>query len=214
MPQSIGCRRQKGLCVEQTTGRFLALGDSYTIGESVPPEAAWPRQLADRLRPQGVVLEPTIIATTAWTSGELVAAFDAAPPTGSFELVSIQIGVNDQFRGLPLAELLGNVRALVERARRLRSDAPGGVFMVSIPDWGVTPFAAEHDPIEIGSDIDRFNAALVDLAAGADLPFVDVTTASRDESAAVAADGLHPAAGQYRRWVEIIHPVAAALLSA
>lgn len=194
--------------MEQITGRFLALGDSYTIGESVPPEAAWPRQLADRLRLQGVVLEPTIIATTAWTSAELLAAFDAAPPTGSFELVSIQIGVNDQFRGLPLAQLSGNVRALLERARKLRSDAPGGVFMVSIPDWGVTPFVAEHDPVEIGTDIDRFNAALADLAASADIPFVDVTTASRDKSAALAADGLHPAAEQYRRWVELILPVA------
>ncbi|NNC92998.1 MAG: SGNH/GDSL hydrolase family protein [Acidimicrobiia bacterium] len=195
-------------------GRFLALGDSYTIGESVPPEAAWPRQLADRLLQAGVVLEPTIIATTAWTSGELLAAFDAASPAAGFSLVSLQIGVNDQFRRLPIGEFSDNVLALLGRARSMRDGVPGGVFMVSIPDWGVTPFAAEHDPVEVGADIDRFNAALADLAADAGIPLVNVTAASRVEGALLAADGLHPAAGQYRQWVELILPVAAALVGA
>jgi lysophospholipase L1-like esterase len=167
----------------------------------------------DRLRAKGVVLEPTIIATTGWTSGELLAAYDAAPPSGAFALVSLQIGVNDQFRGLSLAELSGNVRALLGRARRVRGDSRGGVFMVSIPDWGVTPFAAENDRVEIATDIDRFNDALADLAAEAGVPFVDVTAASRDEAAPVAADGLHPAAGQYRQWVDRILPVAAPLVA-
>ncbi|MDH3538656.1 MAG: GDSL-type esterase/lipase family protein, partial [Acidimicrobiia bacterium] len=117
--------------VAETPLRYLALGDSYTVGESVPPDASWPRQLVDRLRAKGVVLEPTIIATTGWTSGELLAAYDAAPPSGAFALVSLQIGVNDQFRGLSLAELSGNVRALLGRARRVRGDSRGGVFMVS-----------------------------------------------------------------------------------
>ena len=198
---------------EQQPGRFLALGDSYTIGESVPAVAAWPRQLADRLRREGVVLEPTIVATTAWTSSELVDAFDAAPPTGVFSLVSLQIGVNDQFRGLPLSELSSNVGQLLERVRKLRGGAPGGIFMVSIPDWGVTPFAAGHDQVAIAADIDRFNTALANLAAGSGIPFVDVTAASRCEAAALAVDGLHPAAEQYRHWVDLILPVAAALLA-
>jgi lysophospholipase L1-like esterase len=200
--------------VKGVSGRFLALGDSYTVGESVPPDAAWPRQLADRLRLEDVAVEPTIIATTAWTSGELLSAFDDATPTGTFSLVSLQIGVNDQFRGLPLADLSGNVLALLDRARRLRGEVPGGVFMVSIPDWGVTPFAADHDRFEVAADIDRFNVALADLAAVRGIPFVDVTAASRNEAATLAADGLHPAAEQYRQWVDLILPVAAALVGA
>jgi lysophospholipase L1-like esterase len=170
--------------------------------------------LAGRLSRVGSVLEPTIIATTAWTSAELLAAFDAAPPTGPFSLVSLQIGVNDQFRGLPLAELSANVRALLDRARRVRGEVPGGVFMVSIPDWGVAPFAADHDRVEIAADIDRFNGALADLAVDAGLPFVDVTAASRNGAAKLAADGLHPAAEQYRQWVDLILPVAAPLVGA
>jgi lysophospholipase L1-like esterase len=204
----------KGLCVKDVPGHFLALGDSYTVGESISSDESWPRQLVDRLQAMGVVLEPTIVATTAWTSGELLAACDTALPPGPFTLVSLQIGVNDQFRGLPLAELSGNVRALLDRAHTARGEIAGGVFMVSIPDWGVTPFAAEHDRVEIAADIDRFNGALADLAARAGIPFVDVTTASRDDEAALAADGLHPATEQYRQWVDLILPVAAALVGA
>jgi lysophospholipase L1-like esterase len=186
--------------------RYLALGDSYTIGESVPSGDAWPSVLAARL-----ALEPTIVATTGWTSGELLDALDRDPPVGRFGLVSLQIGVNDQYRGLALGEFLANAAVLLDRARQL-CHAAAGVFAVSIPDWGVTPFAEGRDREEVAADIDRFNEALSELTAKARVPLADVTAISRAGPGLVASDGLHPSAGQYRRWVEVITPVAEAVL--
>lgn len=193
--------------------RFLALGDSYTVGELVAPEEAWPRQLATRLRRRGWDLEPTIVATTGWTSGELLAALDEDSPEGTFDLVSLQVGVNDQYRGLPVDELVANAEVLLGRARRFRGQGRGGIFVVSIPDWGVTPFAAGGERAGIAGDIDRFNDAWSRLAAGADTPFVDVTLSSRRRPGSVAPDGLHPSGDQYRRWVDVIAPVVEEILA-
>jgi lysophospholipase L1-like esterase len=187
--------------------RFLALGDSYTIGESVPTSESWPRLLAVRLG-----LEPTIVATTGWTSGELLSALEEEKPAGSFGLVSLQIGVNDQYRGLSLDEFVTNASALLAQAREACDAEIDGVFAVSIPDWGVTPFAVDRDREAVAADIDRFNAALADLTSGAGVPLVDVTGTSRAASDLVAPDGLHPSGEQYRRWVDVIAPVAGAVL--
>ena len=187
--------------------RFLALGDSYTIGESVPASESWPRLLAVRLG-----LEPTVLATTGWTSGELLSALEEEKPAASFGLVSLQIGVNDQYRGLSLDEFVANASALLARAREICDADTNGVFAVSIPDWGVSPFAADRDREAVATDIDRFNAALADLTTGAGVPLVDVTGTSRAAPDLVAPDGLHPAGEQYRRWVDVIAPVARAVL--
>jgi len=187
--------------------RFLALGDSYTIGESVPASESWPRLLAVRLG-----LEPTVLATTGWTSGELLSALEEAAPAGRFGLVSLQIGVNDQYRGLLLDEFVTNASALLARARELCDAEIDGVFAVSIPDWGVTSFAADRDREAVATDIDRFNAALAELTTGAGVPLVDVTGTSRAAPDLVARDGLHPSGEQYRRWVDVIAPVAEAVL--
>lgn len=187
--------------------RFLALGDSYTIGESVPTSESWPHLLAIRLG-----LEPTVLATTGWTSGELLSALDEEKPAGSFGLVSLQIGVNDQYRGLSLDEFVTNVSALLARARRVCDADTDGVFAVSIPDWGVTPFAADRDRDAVAADIDRFNVALADLTTGAGVPLVDVTGISRAASDLVASDGLHPSREQYHRWADLIAPIAGAVL--
>ncbi len=187
--------------------RFLALGDSYTIGESVPAGNSWPRLVSARLG-----LEPTILATTGWTSGELLSALDAQELAGSFGLVSLQIGVNDQYRGLSLDEFVANVRVLLDRACYLCDGGFDGVFAVSIPDWGVTPFADGRDRREVAADIDRFNRALGELTTDANVPLVDVTAKSRAVPDLVAPDGLHPSGEQYRLWVELITPVAGAVL--
>ncbi len=200
--------------VTRPSHRLLALGDSYTVGEGVAPGEAWPQQLAQRLADAGWSVEPTILATTAWTSGELLAAFDGQPPDGPFMLVALQIGVNDQYRGLPLEEFTGNVRALLDRAHQQRAGKPGGVLAVSIPDWGVTPFAAGEDRAGIAAGIDAFNRVYRELALAAAIPFVDVTAISRTEPNAVAPDGLHPSGAQYRQWVDLIAPVAESLLGA
>ena len=187
--------------------RFLALGDSYTVGESVAVDESWPWLLAVRLS-----LEPTVLATTAWTSGELLAAYDRSVPEGTFGLVSLQIGVNDQYRGLSVDEFGANWVELLARARSACGVDTGGVFAVSIPDWGVTPFAVDRDLEAVAADIDRFNEALGSLTTDAAVPLVDVTSISRAEPNLVASDGLHPSAEQYRSWVDVIAPVAEAVL--
>lgn len=184
--------------------RFLALGDSYTVGEGVSPNESWPAQLAHFLH-----LDLFLLAATGWTSGELLQALNAQPPNGPFELVSLSIGVNDQYRGLPQREFVDNTAMLLDRASTLGE----AVFVVSIPDWGVTPFAADHDHRQITVDIDGFNAELEGLAVGRGAPFIGVTSISRRRADDVANDGLHPSARQYRAWVDVIAPVAQDLLA-
>lgn len=201
------------------TATYLALGDSYTIGEGVEAAERWPAQLARRLRALGVALgDPEIVATTGWTTDELSAAMDAAPLAPSYALVSLLIGVNNQYRGRALDDYREEFHALLARAIAL-AGSPARVFVVSIPDWGVTRFAREQgrDAAHVGAQIDAFNAAARTIAADAGVAFVDVTTASRDAGggeAMLVADGLHPSAAQYALWTEEIVPVARALLRA
>ncbi len=196
---------------------FLALGDSYTIGEGVAADERWPAQLARRLRALGVALaDPEIVATTGWTTDELAAAMDAATLTPPYALVSLLIGVNNQYRGRALDEYRDEFATLLARARSL-AGSPARVFVVSIPDWGVTRFAhgQGRDAAQVGTAIDAFNAAARAIANAAGIPFVDVTAASReagDGEAMLVADGLHPSAAQYALWTDEIVPVARALL--
>jgi len=182
--------------------RYLALGDSYTIGESVPASFRWPVQLAGRLREAGLdVVEPELVARTGYTVLELDAAIDAAAPAGPFELVSLLIGVNDQYRGYPLAGYEVDFRAMLLRAIDFAGGEPERVLVLSIPDWGVTPFATGLDRELIAEELDAFNAVNASLAAELGARYVDVTEASRAQAAdLVAADGLHPSARQYAIW--------------
>src|SRR5262245_57759819 len=125
--------------------RFLALGDSYTIGESVPASERWPVQLARLLREQKINLDdPTIIARTGWTTAELWAGIDRAKPRGGYGLVSLLIGVNNQYRGRSEVEYRQEFVALLQRAIGFADQRPARVLVLSIPDWGVTPFANGH----------------------------------------------------------------------
>ncbi|HEY6940348.1 SGNH/GDSL hydrolase family protein [Dokdonella sp.] len=199
------------------TATYLALGDSYTIGEGVAAGESWPAQLARRLRALGVELaDPQIVAATGWTTDELSAAMDAATLAPPYALVSLLIGVNNQYRGRALAEYRDEFAALLARARAL-AGSPARVFVVSIPDWGVTRFARAQgrDAARVAGEIDAFNAAARTIASGASVPFVDVTSISReagDGDAMLVADGLHPSAAQYALWAEEIVPVARAVL--
>lgn len=188
----------------------LALGDSYSIGASVSGAARWPNQLVRALRRRHLAVKRArIIAKTGWTSGELLAALDKRNPRGPYALVSVLIGVNNQYRGLDLVDYRRELNALLQRAKQL-AGAHGGVLMVSTPDWGATPFglSSGRDVGVIGSEIDHYNAAALRLAQDSGIGFVDITGISRTPHAALAADGLHPAAAQYRRWAEAILPAA------
>ncbi|WP_431634565.1 SGNH/GDSL hydrolase family protein [Dyella sp. KULCS107] len=191
--------------------RHLALGDSYTIGEGVPEAGRWPVQLAQRLIAEGITLAPPrIVATTGWTTDELAAGMDEAQLAPPFDLVSLLIGVNNQYRGRSAEEYIAQFGQLLARAVTLAGDRPGHVLVVSIPDWGVTRFAREHghDAAAIGATLDRFNLLARAAAEAAGAAFVDITDLSRAYPDELTDDGLHPDARQYTRWVERIAPVA------
>jgi lysophospholipase L1-like esterase len=194
--------------------RFLALGDSYTIGEGVAESERWPVRLAQRLRAAAVeVGDPTIVATTGWTTGELAEALERAAPPPPFDLVTLLVGVNDQYRGCGLAAYAASLPPLVRRAVELAGGAPARLLVLSIPDWSVTPFAG-RDPrgaTAIATEIDRFNALAAQEARTVGAEWVDVTEASRaaaHDRMLLAPDGLHPSGSLYERWVELILPAA------
>jgi lysophospholipase L1-like esterase len=185
------------------TPRYLALGDSYTIGESVDPGERFPVQLARALH----LGEPQIIAKTGWTTDELNAAIDAAKPQGPFDLVTLLIGVNNQYRGRSADEYRTQFAALLQRAVGFAGGDASRVIVVSIPDWGVTPFAEGRDRAKIAREIDQFNAINREEAQRAGAKWVDITPISRGGDAAlVTGDGLHPSGKQYAEWAKAIAP--------
>lgn len=197
---------------------FLALGDSYTVGEGVPVQEAWPAQLNEMLRVDGLDLEsPLLVARTAWTTEELVAAIEQAPPQGTFPMVTLMIGVNDQYRGHPLDRFERSFVHLLTTAVGYADDEPHRVIALSIPDWGVTPFARDRDRSVIAAEVDRFNDAAQRRVATAGAHWHDVTESSRSmgaDASLVAPDGLHAAGEMHRRWARSLHPVARTILSA
>ncbi|PPJ41168.1 MULTISPECIES: SGNH/GDSL hydrolase family protein [unclassified Pseudoxanthomonas] len=199
--------------------RYLALGDSYTIGEAVDEAGRWPMQLARLLRMEGVLVgDPRIIATTGWTTDELDAAITAAEPLGQHDFVTLLIGVNNQYRGRDVEEYRTQFAALLWRAIGFAGGRPDRVLVLSIPDWGVTPFGAQsgRDIEQIARELDAYNTAARTVCAQRDVAFVDITPVSRargSEATMVADDGLHPSAAMYTEWTRLAFPVAHHLLA-
>lgn len=195
--------------------RYLALGDSYTIGEGVAPEGRWPAQLVAALRGAGLAIDdPRIIATTGWTTDELSAALDAAEPIGTdWDMVSLLIGVNNQYRGRGADDYAREFAALLERAIGYAGGRERRVFVLAIPDWGVTPFAieADRDRAAIAHELDAYNAIAADVCARRGVAFVDIAPVSRArgaEAAMLADDGLHPSAALHAEWARLALPAA------
>ncbi|WP_312252764.1 SGNH/GDSL hydrolase family protein [Stenotrophomonas sp.] len=199
--------------------RYLALGDSYTIGEAVDVDGRWPHRLAAALRAEGVALaEPQTIATTGWTTDELNAGIDAAAPQGPFDFVSLLIGVNNQYRGRALDEYRVQFQALLQRAIGFAGGRAERVLVLAFPDWGVTPFGAGsgRDLAQVAAQTDAFNAAAAAICAAHGVAFVDITDISRahgHDPAMIADDGLHPSAAMYALWSARALPVATRMLA-
>jgi lysophospholipase L1-like esterase len=195
---------------------YLALGDSYTIGESVPPDSSYPYQVYERLQANGLDMEePVIIARTGWTTDELQAAIDPEAVTPPYNLVTLLIGVNNQYRGRDIDNYDIEFTELLNQAVILAGGEPGNVIVISIPDWGVTPFAGNRDRETIGKEIDEFNRVNYTRAQEAKVHYVDVTEISRtaaDDTSLIAGDGLHPSAKMYALWTDKIAPLAETLL--
>jgi lysophospholipase L1-like esterase len=188
--------------------RYLALGDSYSVGEGAPESFAdfVQRQTPDAEHQASGVRRPAFdrIATTGWTTAELLAAIRAEPPTGTYDLVSLCIGVNNQYRGLPLDEYQREFAELVEIAIRYADGNPQHVVVLSIPDWGVTPFAEGRDRAGIGEAIDAFNRVAEAETRRRGAAWVNVTDDSRQHPNDVVADGLHPSARAHARWARLV----------
>ncbi|WP_017731862.1 SGNH/GDSL hydrolase family protein [Nafulsella turpanensis] len=187
---------------------YLALGDSYTIGESVAEAERFPVILANELEEAGVeVMGPKIIAQTGWTTGDLLAAIEAAELAGQeFDLVSLLIGVNNQYQGRSLEEYEAEFRLLLNKSIELAGGEKENVFVVSIPDYGYTPFGEARQET-ISEQIDSFNTINKEIAAEEGIRYFNITPISRqglEQPALVADDGLHPSGAMYQLWIDLI----------
>jgi len=187
---------------------YLALGDSYTIGESVLANESFPNQTATLLCKKGYnFLSPEIIAKTGWTTGELQAAIDNHHPKNNYTLVTLLIGVNNQYRGRDISEYEKEFELLLKQAIEFAGNDSNHVIVLSIPDWGVTPFANGRDHLQIAKEIDKFNAINKKISLRYNVHYIDITSWTREaisNLSLIAADGLHPSGKEYKRWAEKI----------
>jgi lysophospholipase L1-like esterase len=185
---------------------WLAFGDSYTIGEAVPLHESFPYQALQLLRKSGLHFHaPEIVAKTGWTTFELAEHLLHTRLNDQYDVVTLLIGVNNQYRGLPLEDYQSDFEFLLRKALHFASNKTERVIVVSIPDWGTTPFAADRDRNKIAAEIDAYNVAKKALAEKYEVHFIDITTSQRaegDNSEFVASDKLHPSGKEYAKWAE------------
>jgi lysophospholipase L1-like esterase len=201
---------------------YLALGDSYTIGEQVPVADSFPYQTVQVLRKSHLINDigktaagvedrrqgfqvaaPEIIAKTGWTTDELITAVGQTIFLPKYDIVSLLIGVNNQYRGRPLEEFKNEFELLLKMAIQFAGGNEKNVYVLSIPDWGVTPFAKDRDAKKIATEIDAFNLVCEKAAAIFKTQFINITTDQRKDGNDVeflAADGLHPSGMEYKKW--------------
>jgi lysophospholipase L1-like esterase len=192
------------------TKSFLALGDSYTIGEAVPQNQSFPFQLAAKLSHADIkISSPEIIAVTGWTTDELIKAISEKNLQQKYDLVTLLIGVNNQYRGYSKEQYRVEFKELLQTALTFADGHKEQVIVISIPDWGVTPFArkSDRDAAKISSEIDAFNAVNKEEAMKAGVAYVDITPGSRKASgdlSLLAEDGLHPSGKMYEEWADAL----------
>lgn len=183
---------------------YLALGDSYTIGESVPLHEGFPYQTVQLLRKAGYPFQaPEIVAKTGWTSSELAAHLLHTTLNESYDFVSLLIGVNNQYRGLPLADFETDFTFLLHKAIHLAANKADHVIVLSIPDWGQTPFAAGKDSVTIRAEIDMYNQTCESIAKENRVHFIDITGATRQvthDKELLAVDQLHYSGKAHAAW--------------
>lgn len=184
---------------------LLALGDSYTIGESVPEAARWPNQLKSALGEKGISLKVHIVAKTGWRTDDLLIGMKGISDTARFDKVSILIGVNNQYQGRLFDRFEQELEDIISAALQTCGNDISSIFFISIPDYGFSPFGSTRNTVKISDEIDRYNAFIKMKALDLGVPFVDVTPISRSRRGnMIAEDGLHPSRQQYGAWVAAI----------
>ncbi len=215
-----GCSSEEKAEMEimpETSFSYLALGDSYTIGQGVGEAERYPVQLRDSLQKSGIKADSLlIIARTGWTTDELTRGIDVTEINPPYDLVTLLIGVNNQYRGRPLENYRKEFVELLNRAIGFAGNDRGRVVVLSIPDWGVTPFANGRDRDKIAQEIDAFNNVNRQESEIAGVAWLDVTEISRlaaDMPELLAPDGLHPSGIMYHMWVDKLYPIVWKILT-
>jgi lysophospholipase L1-like esterase len=187
---------------------YLALGDSYTIGESVSEQERFSFQAVQLLKDKNIDINvPDIVAKTGWTTADLLDALNSDPPQKTYSFVTLLIGVNNQYQGRFLEEYKIQFTELLDKAVSYAGNNKDHVYVLSIPDYSVTPFANGYDTSAIANEIDAFNAANKSISVNAGVHYVDITPISRhakNDLSLIARDGLHPSGLQYKKWSELL----------
>ena len=189
---------------------FIALGDSYTIGEGVNENERWPNQFVDFAYENGVDFDqPMIIAETGWKTYDLLNAINQTSFAKKYDYVSLLIGVNNQFNSRPIDEFEEDLNKLMDEMKKIKKNN-GSIIIISIPDWGYSPFGESSDMIDISAQIDLFNSSLRKFATDNNLKYVDVTEISRrgiNEPNLISGDSLHPSGIMYLEWAKKIYEI-------
>ncbi|MFP5041690.1 SGNH/GDSL hydrolase family protein [Parasediminibacterium sp. JCM 36343] len=198
--------------IKDTSKTYLALGDSYTIGQSVDSSQRFPAQTVAWLSAYSTIKVKPIeyIATTGWTTSDLQAAIQSKNPQGPYDIVSLLIGVNDQYRGYDTSGYITRFTQLLQKSIQLAGGKPNHVFVVSIPDYSVTPFASGSNKAQISQQIDWFNAINKRIAFQYNCPYIYITDLTRQgatDGTLIAPDGLHPSGKEYEKWSELLGAV-------
>ena len=208
----VGCTKKVSSVNQGTTNlSLLALGDSYTIGELVGESERFASQTAVLLKQDKINMDPiTYVAKTGWRTDEILAAIDAASLESKYNLVTLLAGVNDQFQDVDTATYRTHFTSLVERAIHYAGDDAAHVFVLSMPDYGVTPSVPTSEKAAVAQEIDNFNAINRDIASAHGCVYVDITPTTRlmmDDSSLIAPDGLHPSGKEYAQWATLLAPL-------
>lgn len=197
---------------------YLAIGDSYTIGEQVPMEENFPHQLVAILKKENIeVAQPVIVAKTGWTTDELAQALREEGIKETFSFVTLLIGVNNQYRGRDVNNYKEEFTNLLNQAIVFANGHTQNVFVLSIPDWGVTPFAEGKDRTQIAKQIDAYNLTNKDISLVHKVNWLDITDSTRanvSKDGFLVEDNLHPSGMEYKIWAERLAPVVKKILKA
>lgn len=191
---------------QKTKITYLALGDSYTIGEKVAGKDNFPNQTVAQLKTNGVsIQQATIVAKTGWTTDELKTGIASTKLLKQYDFVTLLIGVNNQYRGRKVVDFIPEFEDLLNKAIQLAGNDTSHVMVLSIPDWGITPFAEGRDRKKISAEIDEYNTASQLIAEKAKVKYLNITNSTRkaaEDNTLLTDDGLHPSAKEYAKWAE------------
>lgn len=215
---SCAAKRPADTSAISTAKTILALGDSYTIGESVPKEESFPYQLAKQLDTDGIkTAKPKVIAQTGWTTADLLAAIEFEKLTGKYDVVTLLIGVNNQYSGGSLEIFRKEFIQLLNTAIDHSKTGTKSVFVISFPDWTVTPFGREQGFKGPSAEVDAFNTISKQETTKRGINYIDITQASRiaeSDRNLIAGDGLHPSGKMYGQWVKAVFPLVKGYMEA